>query len=106
MISVGASLLGALFGRKLASTANVGRATTAARGLSRAAQEKGDIQGASEALRTAKEELIALELAFQRDAEELGSVPEPEALGLLDVPIKPRKSDTVVERVALVWVPS
>jgi len=105
MISVGASLLGALFGKKLASSANVGRATTAARGMSRAAREKDDVASADDALRAAKDELIQLELAFQHDAEELGTVPEPEALGLIDVPIKPRKSDTVVERVALVWVP-
>ena len=106
MISVGATLLGALFGRKVASAASVGRATTAARGMSRAAREKDDVQSAADALRDAKEELIALELAFQRDAEELGALPEPEAFGLLDVPVKPRKADTVVERVVLVWVPA
>ncbi len=105
MISVGATLLGALFGRKVASASTVGRATTAARGLSRAAREKEDIASADDALRAAKEELIALELAFQKDAEELGSLPEPEALGLLEVAVKPRKADTLVERVALVWVP-
>jgi len=105
MISVGATLLGALFGRKLTSSANVGRATTAARGLSRASREKGDVGSAEDALRAAKEALIELELAFQREVDELGSLPEPEALGLLDVPVKPRKADTTVERVALVWVP-
>ncbi len=105
MISLGASLLGALFGRKLASSANVGRAATAARGVSRAAQQKDDIGGAEEALRAARRELVELELAFQREVDELGNPPEPEAMGLLEVPIKPRKSDTAVERVALVWVP-
>jgi hypothetical protein len=105
MISVGATLLGALFGRKTASAANVGRAATAARGFSRAAREKDDIESADQALRAAKEELIQLEFAFQKDAEQLGTLPEPEALGLLDVTIQPRKADTVVERVALVWVP-
>jgi hypothetical protein len=105
MISVGATLLGALFGRKLASASNVGRATTAARGMSRVAREKEDVGSAEAALRAAKDELIALELAFQKDAAELGSMPEPEALGLLEIPVKPRKADTLVERVALVWVP-
>jgi hypothetical protein len=105
MISVGATLLGAFFGRKVASASNVGRATTAARGMSRAAREKNDVGSAEEALRAARDELMALEQVFQKDAAELGSLPEPEALGLLDVPVKPRKADTVVERVALVWVP-
>jgi len=102
MISIGATLLGALFGRKAAS---VGRATTAARGVSRAAREKDDIASAEEALERAKAELLALDQALQQDAEELGTLPEPEALGLVEVPVKPRKSDTLVERVALVWVP-
>jgi len=105
MISAGASLLGALFGRKLASSANVGRAATAARGVSRAAQQKDDVSGAEEALRAAKQELIDLELAFQKEVDELGALPEPEALGLLELAVKPRKADTVVERVALVWLP-
>ncbi len=105
MISVGATLLGALFGRKSISSSTVGRATTAARGMSRAAREKDDVASAGDALRAAKDELIALELAFQKDAQELGRLPDPESLGLLDIPVKPRKSDTVVERVALVWVP-
>ena len=106
MISVGASLLGALFGRKLASSANVGRATTAARGISRATREKGDVESAADVLRAAQDGLMELERAFRSETEELGAVPEPEALGLLDVSIKPRKSDTLVERVALVWVPA
>jgi hypothetical protein len=105
MISVGATLLGALFGRKLASASSVGRATTAARGMSRAAREKEDVESATDALRRARDELIRLELAFEQEVQALGSVPAPEALGLLDVALKPRKSDTVVERVALVWVP-
>jgi hypothetical protein len=105
MISVGATLLGALFGRKVASSSNVGRATTAARGVSRAAREKQDIESAEQALRTARDELLALQQAFEKDAAELGGVPEPEAFGLLELPVKPRKADTLVERVALVWIP-
>jgi hypothetical protein len=105
MISIGATLLGALFSRKAASASSVGRATTAARGMSRTAREKGDIGSAEVALRIARDELMALERAFQEDAAELGSLPEPEALGLIEVPVRPRKADTLVERVALIWVP-
>ena len=43
VISLGASVVGALFGRKLASRANVGRAATAMRGIGRAADERGDV---------------------------------------------------------------
>jgi hypothetical protein len=38
LISIGATVVGALFGRKLGSVGNVGRATTAMRGVSRSAR--------------------------------------------------------------------
>ncbi|MEQ1893965.1 MAG: hypothetical protein ABL998_15600, partial [Planctomycetota bacterium] len=105
-ISIGATLLGALFGRKLASSANVGKATTAARGLSRAAKEKDDLASAEQERERARADLATLEATIQKELDELGSTPEPEALGLVDLPVKPRKSDTLVERLALVWVPT
>ena len=43
MVSVGATVLGALFGRKAISLSNLGRATTAARGVGRAMKETEDI---------------------------------------------------------------
>jgi len=106
VISIGATLLGALFGRKLASAANVGKATTAARGLSRAAKEKDDLATAEQEKARATADLAALEATIQKELDELGTTPEPEALGLVDVPVKPRKSDTLVERLALVWMPA
>src|SRR3990172_7205638 len=57
-ISVCATVLGALFGRKL-GVGTVGRATPAARGASRAAREHGDVARASEALAAAEAELRA-----------------------------------------------
>ena len=104
MISIGSTLLGALFGRKLASSASVGRATTAARGVSRAAREREDIASAEAELARAKDELLALEARFQSEAAELGAVPAPEALGITELALKPKKSDIAVESVALVWV--
>ncbi len=47
-ISIGASVLGALFGRKTFSAANVGRVTTAARGMGRIARESQDIARAQQ----------------------------------------------------------
>ena len=46
-ISMGATVLGALFGRKLASAGTIGRATTAARGAGRAMREHEDVATAS-----------------------------------------------------------
>jgi hypothetical protein len=104
LISVGAGILGAVFGRKLGSAGNVGRATTAARGVSRAVREKGDVEIAVRELERAKAALSETEAAFRARIEALGEGTDPEALAVQEVPVRLRKADTVVERVALVWV--
>jgi hypothetical protein len=101
-ISVGATVLGALFGRKLGA-GTVGRATTAARGATRTAREHGDVARASEALAAAEAELRDLDAAFQAETvalRETGEVGE-----LVELALRPRKADTQVERVALLWRP-
>jgi hypothetical protein len=103
-VSVGATLLGALLGRKVGSVGNVGRATTAARGMGRAARERGDIARAEESHGVLQQELGALEAEFEEALVQLreGTASENECEELL---IRPLKTDLGIERVALVWTP-
>ena len=101
----GATLLGALFGRKLASSRSVGRATTALRGAGRAAREKDDIQRAEQQVKELKLKLQELEAGFEEDVSELQQAWDVERLELEEAHIRPRKSDIAVGRVALAWVP-
>jgi hypothetical protein len=99
-ITVGATVLGALFGRR---GSGIGRATTAARGATRAAQEQGDVSRAQDAAAAAQAELRDLDAEFQAETQALrASAAEPV---LEEIPLRPRKTDTQVERVALVWLP-
>lgn len=103
-ISFGATVLGALFGRKLGSIGNLGRATTAARGAGRTARERSDVARASEKVEVLRERLGELEKDFEADLAEVqnsGDV-EPE---IELVKQAPRKSDLDVEPVSLVWIP-
>ncbi|MGI8877143.1 MAG: ATP-binding protein, partial [Candidatus Limnocylindria bacterium] len=59
-VSIGATVLGALFGRKL-GTGTVGRGTTAARGAARAMDQQQDVQRAKEDLAAAEQDLTRLE---------------------------------------------
>jgi hypothetical protein len=102
-LSVGASILGALLGRKLASAGNIGRAATAARSATRAARERDDIAGAKESAEEARRRLDELEREFRAEAGELQAAGEP-AIERLEV--APRKSDIAVEGVALLWIPA
>jgi DNA helicase HerA-like ATPase len=60
-ISVGTTILGALFGRKAASLGHISRAGTAARGATRAMQQTADVGTAQEKLAAAEANAAALE---------------------------------------------
>ena len=101
-ISVGATVLGALFGRRTRG-GTIGRAATAARGATRAAQEHGDVARALEESAAAEAELRALDAEFRAESAALrAGAGEPV---LEELPLRARKTDTRVERVALVWLP-
>ena len=104
-ISFGATLLGAVFGRKLASSATIGRATTAARSVGRVARERADVGRAEESLEALRGQLAALEAQFASETEHVGAVADPATIALEEVRIRPRKADTTVSRLALAWVP-
>ncbi|MGB2907654.1 MAG: hypothetical protein WBB73_11140 [Candidatus Aminicenantaceae bacterium] len=104
-ISVGATLLGALFGRKTLSTGTVGRATTSMRGFGRAAREKEDIALAMQEAKVLQDRLADLEQQFQTKATTVQGDFEPEDIVLREILIRPRKTDIMVGGLALVWTP-
>lgn len=104
-LSVGTTVLGALFGRKLRSSTNVSKAATSMRSASRIASEKSDVTRAEQNAEALEEQLEALEEDFTRDSEALRAALDPDALELTEISIRPRKSDLSVDQVALVWTP-
>ncbi len=104
-ISVGATLLGALFGRKVASVGNVGRATTAMRGVGRASREKQDIARAREDLAAQQNMLQSLEQEFESETAAVETGMDAASIKLTRADVRLRKSDTIVETVGLVWAP-
>jgi hypothetical protein len=104
-ISVGAAVLGALFGRKALSTATLGRASTAARGVSRTLKEREDVGGANESLESVRARRAQVEAELQAEIQQLTAANDPEQLAIETTSVRPRKSDVTVEGVSLVWVP-
>ena len=102
-ISVGATVLGALFGRKVLSTGTLGRASTAARGVSRTLKERDDVGPASESLEAVRARRAAIEAELQAEVEQLTAANADIAIATTSV--RPRKSDIAVEGVSLAWVP-
>ncbi|MGH0034526.1 MAG: helicase HerA domain-containing protein [Myxococcota bacterium] len=100
LISIGATVLGAVFGRSLSSGA-----TTAARGASRAARERGDIARAEARVEEKVQRLEDMEREFQDAVAQLEDPVDVAALDLTAVRVAPRKSDLDAQPLRLVWTP-
>jgi hypothetical protein len=104
-ISIGATVVGAWFGRKLGSLGTLGRATTAMRGTGRAAQQRGDIARAKERVGLLRQQLRELEQQFEDDRDELQSTVDVESLNIKELKVACRKTDLDIQPLMLVWVP-
>jgi Skp family chaperone for outer membrane proteins len=104
-VSLGSTVLGALFGRKKLGMGTLGRATTAARGAGRAAQQHQDVARAQENVEAISQQLADLEAELQAEIDALEAATDPLSENLQTVSLRPKKADISVRRVALVWVP-
>ena len=103
--SIGATVLGALFGRKTLSVGNARRASSTIGRASRTAKEKGDITRAQADVEAAVQALQDLEAEFQEALEAAADNADTSLLEFTETVIKPRKADILVDRLALVWLP-
>ena len=103
-VSLGATMLGALMGRRAVSLSTLGRATTAARGIGRSAKEAQDLARSQERLQEAQAELAALEAELQREVAALEGT-APGSIGVETIEIKPKRGGVEVRIVALAWKP-
>jgi hypothetical protein len=103
-LSVGATILGALFGRKAVGVGSLGRATTAARGVGRSMKETDDIRRANENLSALDERARVLE---EEVAEETRRITEQfDAAGELErLSLAPKRGQVAVQLVGLGWLP-
>lgn len=99
-ISLGATVLGALFG---GARSAVGRAATSARSASRAAREKQDVEQASEKLEKLREDLKELNGKLEAELEEIAKAFDPVNEELQTVSVKPLKKNITVKRMLPVW---
>lgn len=105
-VSVGAAIFGALLGRKAVSASTLGRATTAARGMSRIGKEAEDVHRATENVAALKTQLAELEAKVDTELQELSADWDLSNETFETVLAKPRRGGVSVQLVALVWVPS
>ncbi|MFN2447066.1 MAG: ATP-binding protein [Vicinamibacterales bacterium] len=104
-VSVAATIFGALLGRKAVTASTLGRATTAARGMSRMGREAADVSRAQDTLATLEAQRAALG-AEAEDAMQAVAAEFVEANATIEtVVVKPRRGGVSVQLLALVWMP-
>ena len=100
-ISVGATVLGALFGRRAISHSSLGRATTAARGYGRQRREAMDVEEARRRLAEAQAELAEIE---RQTTAELATAERAERADLEPLePLRLLPKEVEVGGVGLLW---
>lgn len=100
-VTVGSSLLGALFGNRRSSTA----INQAARGIGRSMGEGGDVGRAQESARAVQEQINKLESELEQEIAALESKMDPVSETLETIEIRPKKTNIDPQLVALTWAP-
>ncbi len=104
-VSMGATVLGALFGRKTLSMSTLGRATTAARGVGRASKEQDDVKRAGENVEVARQALADMDAAIEEATKEIAARHDAAASAIETVSLAPKRGQVLVQSVTLGWQP-
>jgi hypothetical protein len=104
-ISLGATILGALMGRKAISASTLGRATTATRQASRIMRERQDVQRAEEEQEALQKRISELQAQLQQEADRLAETCDPQAEILQSIQVRAAKQDILLQRFGVLWVP-
>lgn len=101
LISVGATVMGALLGRKALSARTLGKATTAARGVGRSMKEGADVGLAEQSAETIRAQIADLGIEMTNEIAGMVSI-EP---GIEKLEVKPLRGGVTVNLLVLAWMP-
>lgn len=103
IISIGSSVLGAIFGGKTLSRTNMGKVATGARSANRVLDAREDVKSAQESVELANAELQNLSDEFQKSIIALKDEYNIKNINLEIKEILPKKSDIFNEKVVVLW---
>ncbi len=103
-ISLGATVLGALFGRGT-TRGTIGRAGTTISKTSRTMKEKQDVKNVEENIQVLEQQIAELNSELETEITTLSESYDSDKLELEEINIRPKKSDISVKSVALAWLP-
>jgi hypothetical protein len=104
LISLGRTLLGAFLGKKIFSSTRISEAGSTLKKAGKIGKESQDVASAEESVKDYQQQLDELESSLQKEILLIQSKNVDE-IPLDKVSIRPRKTDLVVETVAILWWP-
>lgn len=104
-VSIGATVLGAMLGNRRSYSGTVGRASTAARSMGRAAKEQQDVHQAQESVERLQQQMRDLDADFAAEMSELEGKFDAGNAKLSELTISPKKANITVPLLAFAWAP-
>ncbi len=103
MISIGSTILGTLFGRKI-TKGTISQTGTTLRRATQIGKSSRDVQEVQEEINVYQQQLQELEAQLHKEIASLSSEENADSFNIQSLSISPRKSDISVDGVALLWV--
>ncbi|MCW5982086.1 MAG: DUF87 domain-containing protein [Bryobacteraceae bacterium] len=104
-VSIGATLLGALLGRRVISSSTVSRAGGAVRSMGKAQREAADVERAGDTLEACRRQLADLQSEFASETALIESRVDPRTQPLEAMEVRARKTDISIKLLSLAWKP-
>jgi len=101
-LSIFTTILGAFFGKKFSKT-TITQTGTSFKRIGRIGKENQDVTIAEENLQTLQQQLEQTHAELNDEITKISVLPSVDTLQIDEVLIRPRKTDIVIEEVALVW---
>lgn len=105
LINMGATVLGAVLGRKKISVTNVGKAASTVKSAGKVMKDAGNVSRAKENVAALEQQLADLDAKFQEELQALDHKIDPLKEKLETIAIKLKKTNIDVRTVALAWAP-
>ncbi|QCD53255.1 helicase HerA domain-containing protein [Campylobacter sp. RM16192] len=102
-ISVGTSILGAIFGRNLLTRSNLGKVASSAKSANKILKERDDVKLSEQVVADIEAQIEELMSNFENEASELRSKNDIQNITIKEIEISPKNSDIYGEKVYLLW---
>ncbi|WP_172201018.1 ATP-binding protein [Campylobacter sp. RM16188] len=102
-ISVGASIIGAIFGRNLLSRTNLGKVASSAKSANKILKERDDVKLSEQTVAEINADIEALMAKFEEEAGKLKEKNDVKNIDINEIEISPKNSDIYDEKVVILW---